>query len=71
MPTRLREDLDKRINDISKQFGVSKKELIDRAVVFYLDSVQRTMELKKELGAWDALSDEALKFSEQTNFKRK
>ncbi len=71
MPTHLREDLNKRINDTSKRIGVSKKELIDRAIVFYLDSVQHTMKLKEELDAWDVLSDEVLKFSEQTNFKRK
>ena len=69
MPTHLREDLDKRINNTSKQFGVSKKELIDRAIVFYLDSVQKTMELKEELSVWDVLSDEVLKLSEQANFK--
>lgn len=71
MPTGLKENLDSRVKDVSKMLGVDKKELIDRAVAFYLDSIQKTMELKRELDAWDVLSDEALKFSEQANFKRK
>ncbi len=53
------------------QNGQFVKKDIEKAVAFYLDSVQKTIELKEELIAWDALSDEALKFSEQTNFKRK
>ncbi|MFY9493175.1 MAG: hypothetical protein WAP55_01740 [Minisyncoccia bacterium] len=66
MPAILRENLDNRIKDASKVLGVDKKELIERAVAFYLDSVQKTMELKEELEAWDMLSNEVLELSEKS-----
>lgn len=44
----------------SKKLGVSKKDLIERAILLYLDSISKYIDLKKELQSWDSLSDEAL-----------
>ncbi len=39
--------------------GINKKEFIERALLFYLESIRATLDLEKEFQAWDALSDEA------------
>lgn len=44
----------------SKALGIGNKELIDRAIIVYLDNITRYVELKEEMGEWDKLSDEAL-----------
>ncbi len=65
MQIQIPKDVDKKINEVSKVFGIGKEEIIDRAILLYLDSIQKQLELKKELKSWDLLSDEALE-----NFER-
>lgn len=49
--------------------GVKKKELIDRALLYYLGSVRDLLHFRKELDAWDELSDEAMqKISKSASF---
>lgn len=49
---------------ISRELGVHEENLIQRAVLFYLDAIQKQVDLKQEMNEWDMLSDEAL-----TNFE--
>jgi hypothetical protein len=49
----------KKIDDVSKLLGIRKKNLIERALLFYMDSIQKQLELKKEMKMWDKLSDES------------
>lgn len=49
-----------RVISASKLLGMNKRELVDRAVLVYLDTLNSYLDLKKELSAWDSLSDEAL-----------
>lgn len=65
MQIQIPKDVDKKITEVSKVFGMEKEEIIDRAILLYLDSIQKQLELKKELKMWDLLSDEALE-----NFER-
>lgn len=49
---------------ISRELGVREENLIQRAVLFYFDAIQKQVDLKQEMNEWDMLSDEAL-----TNFE--
>ena len=60
MQIQLEKKLNKRVQDASKAFGVDQNQLIKQALLLYLDSVQKSFDLKKEFDAWDSLSDEAL-----------
>lgn len=51
--------LDK-IGKASEVLGIKKQELVDRAVLLYLDNIDKYLALKREMKEWDALSDEAL-----------
>jgi hypothetical protein len=59
MQVTVEKKLDKRIAHASKTLGVDKKNLVERALLFYLDSVRKSVDLKHELDAWDQLSDDA------------
>ena len=60
MQIQLERKLNKRVRDASKTFGVDQSQLVKQALLLYLDSVQKSFDLKKEIDAWDTLSDEAL-----------
>lgn len=51
--------LDKDIKIASQALGISKNDLVNRALVLYLDSVRSTLDLEKEFKGWDELSDES------------
>lgn len=44
----------------SKKLGFKEQEIANRAVLFYVDTLAKEMDLKEELSEWDSLSDEAL-----------
>ncbi len=48
------------IKNASKVLGVREADILERASVFYLDAIEKDIELKKEFAFWDYLSDEAL-----------
>ena len=54
------DDTSKKIVKVSGILGIEKEELVDRALLLYLDNIHKYVELKKELKEWDTLSDEAL-----------
>lgn len=40
--------------------GIREKELINRALLLYLESAKKIFDVAREFNAWDSLSDEAL-----------
>ena len=50
----------KDLEQAAKLSGISEQELIDRAVLLYLESFRGITDLKTEMKQWDILSDEAL-----------
>lgn len=60
MPIKIEEKLNKRVHDVSKILGVDQKQVVERALLLYLESVKKSLDLNRELEAWDELSDEAL-----------
>ena len=48
------------INQVEKILGIRKKELVNRAILVYVDGMSKQIALKNEFGAWDELSDESL-----------
>lgn len=65
MQIEIPKDTSKKINNVSKILGIKSQQLIDRAILLYLDTISKQMDLKKEMAEWDELSDEAL-----LNFER-
>ena len=53
MEVEISEDVSKNIERASRELGVNKKELISRAVRFYLHSIVEKESLKEELVAWE------------------
>jgi hypothetical protein len=66
MDVDLPEDTSEEIDRASDFLGIDRKALVDRAILFYLDAIKKDVELKREITAWDKLSDEAL-----SNFEKK
>jgi hypothetical protein len=65
MQIHIEEQLNKRLQDVSKAYGVDEQQLIKQAILLYLDTVTKNVDLRRELAAWDALSDEAMLSLEQ------
>ncbi len=66
MQVRFHEQTMVQLVSISKKLGIQEENLIQRAVLFYLDAIQKQVELRQEMNEWDMLSDEAL-----ANFEEK
>ncbi len=60
MHVNISKDVDMKVKYVSTVLGIDKKELVDRALLTYIDSVSKFLNLKKEFKEWDKLSDEAL-----------
>ena len=60
MKITLQKQLKQEMRRASEVMGVSEEELTQRAMRFYLASIQQELELEQELHAWDHVSDEAL-----------
>ena len=60
MEIEISKELDKRLVEISEDLGLDKEEIVNRAILLYMDSIEKMLSLKKEMNAWDKLSDEAL-----------
>ncbi len=48
-----------KLKDASIFLGLKEQDIFERALMFYLYSIKNKIALKKEMEAWDALSDEA------------
>ena len=60
MQIELPKELSEKLEQASKQLGIKKEDLVDRALLLFLDNISKYAELKKEMKDWDFLSDEAL-----------
>jgi hypothetical protein len=60
-----------RLSKVSAILGIKQKELIDRAILVYIDNMTKYLELKQEMKAWDMLSDEALRNFEAIEMRKK
>ena len=49
-----------KLKNASKTLGFDETEIMERAVLLYIDTIQKQINLKQELNIWDDLSDEAL-----------
>ena len=56
----LAEDTTQKVVRASLILGIQKQEFVDRAILLYLDNIEKYLNLKREMQEWDALSDEAL-----------
>ena len=43
----------------SRVLGVEETEMMNRAMLFYLDNVENSLAMRNEFNAWESLSDEA------------
>ena len=49
--------------------GITEHDVVDRALLLYLESVKKITEVQREFEAWDALSDESFSLlSKRTRF---
>ena len=53
------------VREAARLIGVNEKEILERAVLFYLESIRATVDLEKEFRAWEGLSDEAFRTMEK------
>ncbi len=60
MQVNIHKDISTKVEYVSSIMGIDKKELVDRAILTYIDSVSKLLDLKKEFKSWEKLSDEAL-----------
>lgn len=56
----LTDEIEQKIVKAAAATGFQKQEIIRRAILFYLDSINSQIELKNEFDNWDKLSDETL-----------
>ncbi len=59
MQVEIPQETSKKIDKLSKLLGLKKQEVIDKALLLYLDNLHQYKEFKKEMKAWDLLSEEA------------
>ncbi len=62
----LAEDTTDKVVRASQILGIQKQEFVDRAILLYLDNLEKYLNLKQEMQEWDILSDEALFNFEKT-----
>jgi hypothetical protein len=60
MEIEISKESDKKLSEISEELGIDKEEIVNRAILLYMDSIEKLLLLKKEMNIWDKLSDEAL-----------
>ena len=51
--------------------GVDEKELVKRAILFYLNTIREHVALQKEFDAWDRVSDEAFSSMEKGSYEKR
>lgn len=66
MEIQMTKELDDRLVLVSEKLGFDKQKMVEMAILSYLDSLGKRLELRAEFDEWDELSDEALvKFEER------
>ena len=59
MTIKLASRINRRVKVASRILGVEETEMMDRAMLFYLDNVENSLAMRNEFNAWESLSDEA------------
>ena len=62
----LADDTSEKVIRASQILGIQNQEFVDRAILLYLDNLEKYLNLKQEMREWDLLSDEALVDFEKT-----
>jgi len=58
--------LEKEIRSASKKLGLSKEDLLLNALLYYLQLLEKKVELKKELESWERTGDiDLIKFEKK------
>jgi len=66
----LSDKFESQISKTALLLGFQQREVIERALLYYFDSLKDEFLLKSEFAAWDKLSDEAMiKFEEELQYK--
>jgi len=65
MQFEISKNMDRKIEEASKEMGIDKEEVINRAISLFLEDVRKMKDLEKEMKTWDKLHVEAL-----SNFER-
>ena len=65
MQFEISKNMDRKIKEASKEMGIDKEEVINRAISLFLEDVRKMKDLEKEMKTWDKLHVEAL-----SNFER-
>ena len=71
MQIQLTKNLQLTMRNTSRLMGLDEQELINRALTLYLKSVEQVVSLHDELRAWDIVSDEAFRDTEQNIWCKK
>jgi len=58
------ERLSQKLTNAANTLGFDENEIVNRALLFYLDTINSQIELRNEFDNWDNLSDEALEYFE-------
>ena len=58
MNIKLASRINKRMKVASRVLGIEETEMMDRAMLFYLDNVENSLAMRDEFNAWESLSDE-------------
>ncbi|MEK7559841.1 MAG: hypothetical protein AAB522_00870 [Patescibacteria group bacterium] len=56
----LSKDIKEQMEIVSEKMGLEKQEILNRALLLYFEGIQKQLNLFKELGAWEKLSNESL-----------
>ena len=60
MQIEIAKDTSKKVDKVSKLLGIGESQLVESAILLYLDKISKYLNLKKEMNQWDSLSDKAL-----------
>ncbi len=66
MDIELSADTGQKVEKVAQLFGINQQQVVDRALLLYLDNISKYLDLKQEITEWDMLSDEALMNFEQS-----
>ncbi len=58
MDVAISRDTSIKVQNASEMLGIPQQEVVDRAILVYLDNLDKFLDFKKELAIWDKLSDE-------------
>ncbi|MBI2675695.1 MAG: hypothetical protein HYX24_04515 [Candidatus Aenigmarchaeota archaeon] len=59
MQVKLSQEVEKKVGEAAHALGLNENEVVNQALLFYLDTISKNLSLKLELQAWENLSDEA------------